>query len=72
MSSASALASHDVDWMHHLDSDNAHGRVFPVGHGGAPDRTVQSCIALCQADGYSLAGIEYASKSHLVLLPRSN
>lgn len=42
--------------------DNAHGRAMPVGKGGAPAQTVQTCIAQCTADGYTLAGIEYANE----------
>ncbi|KAJ2932171.1 hypothetical protein H1R20_g4934, partial [Candolleomyces eurysporus] len=42
--------------------DNAFGRIAPVEKGGRPDQTVATCIAQCAADGYTLAGIEYANE----------
>ncbi|KAF9484627.1 copper radical oxidase [Pholiota conissans] len=42
--------------------DNAFGRIFPVGLGGSPTTTVQSCIAQCIAQNFTIAGMEFADE----------
>lgn len=41
-------------------SDNAYGRIFEVEQGDSTTRTVEDCIAACDAAGYTLAGLEFA------------
>ena len=41
-------------------SDNANGRILPVGVGASQTTTVQSCIAACQAQNFSVAGMEFS------------
>jgi hypothetical protein len=50
-------------------SDNANGRIFPFNGVGGAQNTIQSCIASCAQNNYTLAGTEFAGKlllSHIV------
>ncbi|KAF8623873.1 hypothetical protein AX17_007275 [Amanita inopinata Kibby_2008] len=40
--------------------DLAHGRILPVTIPGSPSNTVESCIAACQGQNYTVAGMEYS------------
>lgn len=42
--------------------DNAHGRIFNVGLGGSATNTIESCVSACAAQGYTIAGTEYAGQ----------
>ncbi|KAF8621390.1 hypothetical protein AX15_007844 [Amanita polypyramis BW_CC] len=44
--------------------DNAFGRALLVGLGGSPSNTVESCIAACQAQNYTIAGMEYSDECY--------
>ena len=42
--------------------DNAHGRVFESQSANNTNLTVESCIAACKSNGFTLAGLEYAAQ----------
>ncbi|KAF8908562.1 copper radical oxidase with WSC domains [Gymnopilus junonius] len=44
--------------------DNAHGRAFDFVVGGNPDNTIQSCIATCQANNFTIAGTEFSDECY--------
>ena len=40
--------------------DNAHGRILATQNPDNATLTVESCVSMCQAGGYSVAGMEYS------------
>lgn len=43
-----------------LFSDNAHGRIFDINLPGSQTNTIESCIAACDAQNYTVAGTEFS------------
>ena len=43
-------------------SDNANGRIMGSGNLGSASNTVESCIAACTANNFTLAGMEYGGE----------
>ncbi len=43
-------------------SDNAHGRIFETEIGVNTNQTVQSCIASCIAQNFTVAGMEFGQE----------
>ncbi|KAK7452115.1 hypothetical protein VKT23_012220 [Stygiomarasmius scandens] len=44
--------------------DNAHGRIIENGQPGNNALTVESCIATCKGQGFSVAGMEFADECY--------
>jgi hypothetical protein len=49
-------------WTYHCHSDNAYGRISEVEAGATKDNTVHSCVATCAAQGFKVAGTEFATE----------
>ena len=47
---------------HGLYSDNVTGRIIDGNDFGGPNNTVDTCVATCQANNFTVAGMEYASE----------
>lgn len=45
-----------------MDSDNAHGRIITGNNLGGPNNTVDTCVATCQGNNFTMAGMEYGSE----------
>ncbi|RDB22030.1 hypothetical protein Hypma_011026 [Hypsizygus marmoreus] len=51
--------TYDACWV-----DNAFGRIFPTAIGPSDTNTVQTCIASCSAQNYTLAGMEFGTECY--------
>ncbi|KDR73047.1 hypothetical protein GALMADRAFT_142740 [Galerina marginata CBS 339.88] len=51
--------SYNACWV-----DNAHGRIFDFQLPGSQTNTIQSCIAQCQANNFTIAGSEFSDECY--------